>query len=154
MFPLVESCCCHYKPGLNFTSTFCIICYHVTQTVVILNIRRLIFIYRNPYWRWLPSDYHYLILSTFISIPTSVTLSIMHCNTISSSATSTRWCTYYTGRIICLPLLKSPDALADRIRLGGVKALDTSVPEQKTLLSSRLSWFPRCEIRLFSVRLD
>jgi len=75
-----QSCCCHYNPGLNFTSTSCTVCYHVAQTVAILNIRRLILIYRNPYWRRLPSDSHYLILSTCISIPTSLTVSKMPCS--------------------------------------------------------------------------
>jgi hypothetical protein len=41
-----QCCFCHDNPGFNFTCTFCIICYHATETAKIFHILQLFLIYK------------------------------------------------------------------------------------------------------------
>ena len=90
---LVECYFCHGNPGLNFTCTTCIICYHATQTAEIFPIFQLFFIYPNGHSGWLRCDSHCLRLYTFIStpeqLPISISLATMSCSTVSSLASRT-----------------------------------------------------------------
>ena len=65
---LIESYFCHVNPGFNFQCTSCIICYHAAQIVEIFHILRLLLIFHNLYWGWLPRDSYPFGFSTFISI--------------------------------------------------------------------------------------
>ena len=50
----------HGNPGFNFTCTSFIICYHATHLFEIFHMLRLLLIYHNLYWGWLPRDSHHL----------------------------------------------------------------------------------------------
>ena len=46
---VVERWLCHGNPRYNYTCTYCIICYHATQIVVIFHIPQLFLVCHNVY---------------------------------------------------------------------------------------------------------
>jgi len=80
----------HGNPGFNFVFTSCVICYRAPKK----NILQLILIYHDLYWGRLPKILITIIVCTFISIPyhrpTSISLSVTSCSTLSSLSSSTR----------------------------------------------------------------
>ena len=78
----------------------CIICYHATHTVEIFHILQVFLIYHTLYCGWFPADYVTLVLFTCTYIPQhllmSISLSIMPCSTVSSSASSTKTSAHFT----------------------------------------------------------
>ena len=97
---------------LDLISVHFIICYHATKMVGILYIFRFIWSIINRIVDCYLEILFTLVLSTLISfpehIPVSVNLSITPCKTVFSSANSTSSSAYFTVRDACPPVLKFP----------------------------------------------
>ena len=104
----VKCCFFHGNPRFNFTCTCWIICYHATLRVEILHILQLFLMYHKLYRGSCLKTHTTLVFFTFISIPqhlpVSISLSVTSCSAVSSLASSTRTCAYFTMQIMCFSM--------------------------------------------------